>query len=262
MSLSVIIISKNEALNIGDCLKSVAFATERILVDSGSTDGTIEIAQEMKAQVHVNEKWPGFGPQKNLALDKATGDWVLSLDSDERVDANLREEILRVITSENALDAYELPRLTNFCGRWVYHCGWYPDYHVRLFKRSAGRFTDDLVHESIKIPSGRIGKLTNRLIHYSFRTHEDCLRKMSQYSILGATQAASKGKRPSLFKAVAFAAIDFSRTYFMKLGFLDGKTGLIIAIMSAEAMYQKYLGLYLNSLEKDLTLPAVRKAKP
>src|SRR5690554_5647688 len=149
MSLSVIIITKNEAHNIGDCLDSVAFADECIVVDSGSTDDTCAIARAKGARVVQTDDWPGFGPQKNRALDLATKTWVLSLDADERVTPELAREIQTSI-HDSALDGYRIARLSNFCGRWIRHSGWWPDYVLRLIRRGKGRFTDSLVHESIK----------------------------------------------------------------------------------------------------------------
>lgn len=243
MKLSVVLISKNEIRNIRACLESVSFADEVIVVDSGSNDGTVEEAQRLGAKV-TSTDWPGFGPQKNRALDQAAGDWVLSIDADERVTPKLQREILEAIGS-SAHVAYALPRLTNFCGTWIHHSGWYPDYNVRLFRRDHARFSPDLVHESVMIRNGDVGKLKSPLIHYSFRKQEDFLRKMVQYSLLGADQAYLKGRRSSLTKAIAFSFIDFVRMFIWRRGFLDGRAGLIIAILSAEAMFQKYLGLAL-----------------
>src|SRR5690625_4755128 len=146
--LSVIIITKNEADNIADCLDSVAFADEWIVVDSGSTDDTCRIAREKGADVVSTSDWPGFGPQKNRALERASGQWVLSIDADERVTPELAAEIQAVLQQPRA-DGYYIARLSNFCGRWIRHSGWWPDYVLRLFRRESARFTDSLVHESV-----------------------------------------------------------------------------------------------------------------
>lgn len=243
MKLSVILITKNEVKNIRACLESVSFADEIIVVDSGSTDSTADVASAHGAQVLVTD-WPGFGPQKNRALDRASGDWILSIDADERVTPKLRREILETLESTTC-SAFYLPRLTNFCGTWIHHSGWYPDYHIRLFRRDRARFSPDLVHESVVVSGGEIGHFKTPLIHYSFRKQEDFLRKMVQYAVLGAEQARAKGRRSSIFKAISFAAVDFVRMYIWRRGFLDGSAGLTIAILSAEAMFQKYLGLAL-----------------
>lgn len=244
MKLSVIIITRNEADNIQACLDSVRFANEWIIVDSGSTDGTVEIARAAGATVIRTEDWPGFGPQKNRALDAAQGEWVLSLDADERITDELREEILAVIAQPRH-DAYALPRLSSFCGRFIRHSGWYPDYIVRLFRRGTARFTGDLVHERIVTQQGSVGRLNAHIVHYSYLDDETALRKLNQYSTLGAQQAFAAGKRAGLGKAVAHALSSFLRSFFFKRGFLDGRAGLMVAISAAESSYHKYLKLML-----------------
>jgi glycosyltransferase involved in cell wall biosynthesis len=246
MKLSVIIITKNEAENIQACLDSVKFANEWIIVDSGSTDGTLDIARAAGATVIETADWPGFGPQKNRALDAATGDWVLSIDADERIPPELRDEILAAIAS-NANSAYALPRLSSYCGYFVHHSGWYPDYIVRLFKRDAGRFSADLVHESVQLKETACGKLKNAMLHYSYADDETYLRKLQQYSSLGARQAFAAGKRGGLGKAVLHACTSFLRSYIFRRGFLDGKAGVMVALSSAESTYHKYFKLMLLS---------------
>ena len=164
--LSVIIITCNEAANIEACLASVAFADEVIVLDSGSTDATAEMARKIGAVVHVTTDWPGFGPQKNRALALAQHPWVLSLDADERVPPELAKQIRQVVM-EGADNAYEIPRLTQFCGHWIRHCGWTPDYVLRLFKRGSAHFTDDLVHERVELRQGVPSRLTCPQLHYS-----------------------------------------------------------------------------------------------
>ncbi len=246
MKLSVIIITKNEADNILACLDSVKFANEWIIVDSGSSDATVAIAQEAGATVIQTEDWPGFGPQKNRALDAAAGDWILSLDADERIPDGLRDEILTAIAS-NAHAAYALPRLSSYCGYFIHHSGWYPDYIVRLFRRDSGRFSTDLVHESVKVLQGSIGKLQTAMIHYSYPDDETYLRKLQQYSSLGAQQAFAAGKRAGLGTAILHALSSFLRSYIFRKGFLDGKAGLMVALSSAESTYHKYFKLMLLS---------------
>src|SRR5690606_17033330 len=157
MKLSVIIITKNESKHILACLESVAFADEFIVVDSGSTDNTVELARDFGARVEVTSDWPGFGPQKNRALDLATGDWVLSIDADERVTPALAREIQTVLAAPE-VDAYEIARLSEFCGRFIRHSGWWPDHVLRLFKRGTARFTDVAVHERV-VPQGPVRQL-------------------------------------------------------------------------------------------------------
>ncbi len=243
MKLSVVIITKNEAHNIRACLDSVKFADQWIIVDSGSTDGTADIARAAGATVIQTADWPGFGPQKNRALDAAQGDWVLSLDADERITPALQAEILVAISS-SAHSAYALPRLSSFCGHFIRHSGWYPDYIVRLFRRGAARFSDNLVHEQVIVQDGAHGKLRSPIIHYSYKGDE-YLRKMEQYSTLGAQQAFAAGKRSGYAKAIAHALSAFLRTYVFKLGFLDGRAGVMVAISAAETTYHKYFKLML-----------------
>ena len=147
--LSVIVITRNEEANIGDCLASAAFARELVVVDGGSSDATVAVARQAGARVEVAADWPGFGPQKNRALALATQPWVLSLDADERVTPQLRDEILRTIASAEARDAFSMPRRSSFCGQFMAHSGWYPDRVVRLFRRGRARFSDDAVHERV-----------------------------------------------------------------------------------------------------------------
>jgi glycosyltransferase involved in cell wall biosynthesis len=244
MKLSVIIITKNEADNIQACLDSVKFADEWIIVDSGSSDATVAIARAVGATIVESGDWPGFGPQKNRALDAARGDWVLSLDADERIPDALRDEIL-VAMAANTHTAYALPRLSSYCGHFIRHSGWYPDYIVRLFRRESGRFSADLVHESVNVGEGSIGKLNAAMIHYSYPDDDTYLRKLQQYSSLGAQQAYAAGKRGGLGTAVLHAISSFLRAYIFRRGFLDGKAGVMVAISSAESTYHKYFKLML-----------------
>jgi glycosyltransferase involved in cell wall biosynthesis len=259
MKLSVIIITKNEAANIRACLDSVKFANEWIIVDSGSTDGTQDIARAFGATVIETPDWPGFGPQKNRALDAATGDWILSLDADERIPDELRDEILAAM-QDGAHDSWYLPRLSSFCGHFIRHAGWYPDYIVRLFKRGAGRFSEDLVHESIIVQGGAkgtTGKLKSPIIHYSYLDDDAYLRKLGQYSTLGAQQAFAAGKRSSLSKAILHGFSAFLRSFVFKRGFLDGRAGLMVAISTMESTYHKYFKLMLlTEAERKANEPA------
>lgn len=238
MPLSVILITKNEGANIRDCLASVAWADEIIVVDSGSTDDTVAIAREAGAQVHIHADWPGFGPQKNRALDYASKDWVFSIDADERVTPELRAELERAMQN-GAADGYFCPRLSQFCGTFIHHSGWYPDYVLRLFKRGAGRFSDSLVHESVLL-TGRTGKLKNPLLHYSYLTTDDVERKVEHYSNAAAQQMLQGGKRSSWAGAALSGAWAFVRTYIIRLGMLDGAAGWNIARMNARTTFLKY----------------------
>lgn len=237
-SLSVIIITKNESANIRACLESVAWADEIIVVDSGSEDDTASICREMGAQVYIHPEWPGFGPQKNRALAYASRDWVFSIDADERVTPKLHAEIERAMC-ETGTDGYYCPRLSQFCGRFVRHSGWYPDYVLRLFKRGAGRFSDSLVHESVLL-TGNTAKLKSPLLHYSYLAADDVERKVKHYSAAAAEQMLQAGRRSSRLDAVLRSGWAFVRTYLLRLGVLDGRAGWGIACMNARTTYLKY----------------------
>lgn len=242
-SLSVIVITRDEAENIGACLESVAWADEIIVVDSGSTDDTVAICKQWGAQVYEHA-WPGFGIQKNRALSYASSDWVLSLDADERVTPELRAEIESAIKVEFAPDAYVMPRLSNYCGRFMRHSGWYPDTVPRLFKRGRAHFSDDLVHERL-IVGGITGALKSPLMHYAFDDLEEVLRKVNHYSTAGAQMMQQRGRQASLMGAVLRGLWSFMRTYVLRAGFLDGREGFMLAVSNAEGTYYRYLKLML-----------------
>jgi glycosyltransferase involved in cell wall biosynthesis len=245
-TLSVIVITKNEASRIGACLAAVAFARERIVVDSGSTDATAEIARAAGARVEVTPDWPGFGLQKNRALALATGDWVLSIDADEFVSAALADEIRAAIASApRDVAAFELPRLSRYCGRPMRHGGWWPDPVLRLFRRGAARFSDDAVHERVVLadPTARVMRLKTPLDHDSFRTLEEVLDKVDRYSTAGAAMLHARGRRGSLRAAIGHGLWTFVRTYLMRRGFLDGREGFMLAVSNAEGTYYRYLKL-------------------
>ena len=226
MPLSVIIITKNEAASIRRCIESVKWADEIIVVDSGSTDDTTNICRELGAKVSVTTDWPGFGPQKNRALDLATHDWVLSLDADEWVTVELRNEILAALSSSNTVTAYRMPRLSSFCGTYLKHGGWWPDHIVRLFRRDQARFSDDLVHERV-IVNGAVATLKYHLMHESLRDLDQVLSKMNSYSTAGARMMHARGRSSSLFTALLRGSWAFFRAYVLRAGFLDGCPGSI-----------------------------------
>ncbi len=201
MSLSVIIITKNEEANLQACLESVRFADQWVVVDSASTDATRAIATDFGAEVTQTSVWPGYGPQKNLALSLANGDWVLSLDADERVTPELALEIQNAMNSP-AAHAFEIPRLTQFCGQWIHHCGWTPDHVLRLFRRGQAAFSADLVHERVLLKSGAAARVKSRLLHYSYPTPAHYWRKLEQYSTAWAAQSHARGKKSSMPRAL------------------------------------------------------------
>ncbi|MDD4051716.1 MAG: glycosyltransferase family 2 protein [candidate division Zixibacteria bacterium] len=241
--LSAVIITKNEEANIERCLRSVSWVDEIILVDSDSGDATVEIARSLGAKIFRPE-WRGFGPTKQFAVEQAAGDWVLSIDADEEVSFTLKNEIMQLLEADPPCVGYMLPRKTQFLGRWILHSGWYPDYVLRLFKRSAGHFTPALVHEKVEV-DGIVGKLHNSLLHYSYPTLEDFTRRQDQYSTLGALEMFDAGKsfRSSqlLFKPV----LSFVRKFVFQKGWRDGWEGFLIAGLTANGTLLKYAKLRL-----------------
>ena len=246
MSLSIALITFNEVARLPACLASVAFADEVLVVDNGSTDGTVELARSLGARVLQTPDWPGFGPQKNRAVDMATGDWVLSIDADEQVTPELRAQILATIAQggPDGCVAYNISRRSSYCGQYMRHSGWYPDRVLRLFRRGHARFSDHAVHESLQA-DGPVGLLEGDLLHQSFADFESVLDKVNRYSSASAKALAARGKRGSLGKALAHGWWAFFRTYVLKRGFLDGQLGLALAISNAEGTYYRYLKLWL-----------------
>ena len=243
-TISVIIIAKNEALNIEDCVKSAAFADEILVMDSGSTDNTVQLAKDNGAIV-VETDWPGYGPQQNKAIDKCKGDWIFSLDADERITPELAKEILETITFSQFV-IFDVPRKSLFLTTFMSHSGWWPDRTRRLFKKGRARFTTHEIHANLN-STYTAGHLKSHMIHYSYRQLDDVLEKMNRYSSGSARDLKVHGKRGSLRKAIFHGLWAFIRTYFIKLGFLDGSEGFMVAVFNAECSYYKYLKLsYLS----------------
>lgn len=240
--ISAIIITKNEEKHIRDCIESIRWVDEIIVVDSGSTDDTVAICKELNCSVTETD-WPGFGPQKNRALKLANHEWILSIDADERIPEKLKYEIIAAI-HEPAHDSYQIPRSSSYCGKFIKHSGWTPDHVLRLFRRSKARFSDDIVHEKV-IADGTTGLLITPLVHHSFESLDQVLDKVNHYSSLGAKQMYRRGKRSSLGKAILKGFWAFIRTYILRLGVLDGHHGLMLAISNAEGTYYKYAKLAL-----------------
>ncbi|MEO7115649.1 MAG: glycosyltransferase family 2 protein [Caldimonas sp.] len=254
VSLAVVIVAKNEAARIADCVASAAFATEVLVLDSGSTDGTAEIAAAGGARVVVTD-WPGYGPQVARGFSMATSDWVLSLDADERIPPGLQAEIVTAIASD-ALDGYRLPRWSEFCGRVMHHGGWRPDRTLRLGRRAKSGFTDDFLHAHMTV-DGPIGDLAASLVHHSYPDVHDVLEKLDRYSSGSARDMQARGRTGSLAKALAHGLFAFVRTYLLKLGFLDGRHGLMLAIYNAEYAYYKYVKLmFMQSPQTRPEFPA------
>jgi glycosyltransferase involved in cell wall biosynthesis len=239
--VSAVIITKNEEANIGRCLDSVAWADEIVVVDSGSTDDTCQLATEKGALVYKID-WRGYGPAKAFSVEKASKEWVLSIDADEEVSNELRDEIKAVLSDSPAHAGYDMPRLTRFLDRWIRHCGWYPDRVLRLFHKDHGNFNDAAVHEKVVL-NGSLGHLRGHLLHWCYPTLDHYLTKSNRYTTLGAEQAFETGKRAGWFDITLRPAASFVSHYVIRQGFRDGLEGFLVSSLSAMAVLSKYAKL-------------------
>jgi glycosyltransferase involved in cell wall biosynthesis len=242
-SLSVVLITLNEAANLPRTLTSIQWAQEIVVVDSGSSDETLEIARQAGARV-FEEPWKGFGAQKNSAIDRATGDWVLSLDADEEISPELAGELQTLLAGDPPYSAYRIPRLNHFLGRPLRHGGYWPDLKLRLFRRGAARFEDRRVHESMQ-STGPVGMLKNPLLHHCYPTLEDYIEHMNRYSSAGAEMLVAAGRAPRSLPAFAWTglinpAATFLYNYLFRLGFLDGREGLLQHLNHSVYIHWKY----------------------
>ena len=246
MNLSVVIITFNEEANIGRTLASVQSLVadgegEIIVVDSGSTDRTLEIAESFGAKVFI-EEWKGFAAQKNSAIDKAVNNWVLSLDADEEVSTRLSEDIAAVLKSPSKPSGFFIPRKNMFLGRWIQHGGFWPDPKLRLFDRSSGRFEDRAVHETVKFRA-LTAEVASPLLHHSYPTLSDYIEHMNRYSSLGAEMVVAKNNGTAHFSVINIVLrplFTFIYNYFFRLGFLDGREGLLLHLYHAVYVSWKY----------------------
>ena len=243
MKISVYIITLNEAEKIRDCINSVLWADEIIVADSHSSDGTTEIANKLGAKV-IHIPFKGYGDLRNQAISNCKGDWIFSLDSDERCTEEVRDEIIALI--DNApLDIYQVPRKNFFMGRWIKHSGWYPNYRQpQLFRNGKMRYTMETVHEGYISDSDReIGVIKNYIWQFPFKNTEEILRKANRYSTLGVQKLQKKEKNSTVFKAFLHGSWSFIKHYIFKLGFLDGGPGFVIAFGNFEGTFYRYIKL-------------------
>jgi glycosyltransferase involved in cell wall biosynthesis len=247
--LSVAIITKDEEANLPGCLKSVAFARQIVVVDSGSADGTLEIARDFGCDVFT-EPWKGFGPQKQMAIDRCREPWVLVLDADERIPPETEKAIRQVASGgEGGAPGYSFPRKNFFQGRWIRHMGWWPDRITRLFLNGKGRMTEAAVHEAVDV-SGQVVSLEAPIEHYTESRLGEILKKIDRYSTLAAEEAFREGRRSSVWGAIARAELTFCQDYVLRLGFLDGRQGLVLSVTDAVNKFFKYAKLSeLNRLK-------------
>lgn len=249
--ISVAIIAQNEEDNISNCIKSVNWAEEIVVIDGGSTDKTIEICKELGARV-IEHSWPGHIQQKNYAIDRCSGDWILSLDADERASEEMAEFIKQLFKSgEPEQDGYYFPRKVFYLGKWINHSGWYPDYKLRLFRKDRARWTGYNPHDRIEL-EGKSKKAKVDILHYPYKSLTDHLDRINSYTTIMAGELRDKGKKSNLLKIIFNPYFRFLRAYFLKLGFLDGFHGIIISIISSYYVFLKYLKLWeLQHQQKD-----------
>ena len=242
-TLSVIVITKNEEHNILDCLESVRWANEIVVVDGGSDDKTVDLARRFSQKVYV-KPWEGYAASKNFALEQCTGDWILWLDADERVTKELSEEIQTVVAQGIvAQSGFEISRKAFFLGKWIRHSGWYPGYVLRLFRRGSGNWSDKKVHEHLEI-QGNIARLNSDLLHYTDPNLWHYFDKFNRYTTLAAEELTSKGEHFRLSQLTVRPLWLFVRMYFLKLGFLDGVQGFILCVLSSCYVFTKYAKLW------------------
>ena len=237
--ISAVLITKNEAANLADCLESLRFCREWVVLDGQSTDDTVAIAQRFGCKVINDADWRGFGIQKQRALDAASGEWVLSIDADERITPELAAEIQQAVRS-NAADGYYIKRRSQFLGRWMRHGGWYPDRVLRLARRANARFDPIPVHEKMLV-SGRVAELKQPMLHYSYRSIEDVLAKQKTYALASAAKKSNAGVSGGVMMALLRSGWTFVRLYVVRLGLLDGRQGLVAALAKSQETFWKYL---------------------
>ncbi len=243
--INAIVVTYNEAANIKECLNSLSWCDEIIVVDSGSSDKTCELAMEFTNNITITGKIP-VGENRNIGIERATCEWIIWLDADERISPELKNEIIELINSPNStLDAYLISRKSFFINKFIKHCGWYPDYTLRLFKKSTGiKFDTALVHEKA-VFSGKTGKLKNDILHYTDRDFEHYLNKLNKYTSFSAEELAKKSRSAGFFDIIFRPAFSFFKMYFLKLGILDGYMGLVLCTLSSIHVMTKYSKLYL-----------------
>ncbi len=248
MRLSAIVITHNEEADIEACLRNLEWADETVVVDAISTDRTCEIARRFTPNV-FQKAWEGYAAAREYALSRATGDWVLSIDADERVTPELRAEIEQTLRAPR-FDGYLIPRKAYFLGKWIRHCGWYPGRVMRLVRRERAHVTDRMVHEGLRV-EGTVGTLENHILHYTYPTVRSYFARFDRYTSLAADELHLDGKRPTLADILLRPPFQFIKMYVLKLGVLDGLQGLILCAFSSFYVLVKYVKLWEIERRKD-----------
>ena len=238
MKITATIITLNEERNIARSIESLRCADEILIVDSGSVDRTVELARNLGVRV-IEAGWLGYSAQKNWAAEQAGHEWILSLDADEALSEALEAEIWSLKKAGPKFDAYTMPRLARYLGKWIFHSGWYPDRKVRLYRRDTARWVGDFVHESVEA-TGTIGHLKGNLLHFTCDSLSEHLKTLDRYTTLAAQEIAAHKVKVPIHKIIADPTWTFCKTYFLQRGFLDGLEGLIIAYMAAFYTFLKY----------------------
>src|SRR5579864_445712 len=238
MKITATIITLNEERNIARAIESLRCCDEIVVVDSGSVDRTVELASNLGARI-LESPWHGYATQKNHAAEKATHDWILSLDADEALSESLEGEIWTLKKKGPACDAYTVPRLAQYLGRWILHCGWYPDRKVRLYHRAKAKWVGDVVHESVRA-EGRVGHLQANILHFTCDSLSEHVKSLDRYTTLAAQDLAARNVTIGLWRLILDPPWTFIKTYFLQRGFLDGLEGMIIAYMAAFYTFLKY----------------------
>jgi glycosyltransferase involved in cell wall biosynthesis len=238
MKITATIITLNEERNIARAIESLRCCDEILVLDSGSTDRTVELAEKLGARV-VEAGWRGYSGQKNAAAEQAANDWILSIDADEALSEALEAEIWSLKKTGPRFDGYTMPRQANYLGKWILHSGWYPDRKVRLYNRHHGKWVGDFVHESVTV-DGKVGGLESNLLHFTCESLAEHVKTMDRYTTLAAQELAARHIKAPLWKLLADPAWTFLKSYFLQRGFLDGFEGLIIAYMAGFYVFLKY----------------------
>jgi glycosyltransferase involved in cell wall biosynthesis len=241
-SLSVTVITRNEAHRVTEALQSVAWADERIVVDSGSTDDTVAIARAHASRVETRE-WTGYSAQKNFAASLASHDWILSIDADERVGVALGDEIRELLKSEPAARGYRIPRVTNYLGQWIRSTDWWPDWQLRLYDRRAGEWTRAQVHESVRV-RGTIGHLRGELMHHPYADVADHLATINDYTSVAARELYERGRRSGPLRIIVHTKLAFLRNFVLRGGFRQGSTGLVVSLLNSYYVMVKFTKLW------------------
>ena len=244
-TISAVLIVKNEADSLRACLESVKWCDEIVIMDSGSSDSTLKIAAEYTDKIFTESDWQGFGQQRQRAQAKVSSDWIFMIDADEHVTPQLKASIQSIVSENKQDSVYETPRLSWVFGRFIRHSGWYPDYVIRLYPTAKGRYGDDKVHEKVYYDNGmQVKQLKGDLLHYTYKNMEHYLVKSAHYAAAWAEQREARGKRASIAQGLVHGLGCFIKMYLIRAGFLDGRQGFLLAVLSAHSTFVKYADLW------------------